>query len=439
MADEFIAGAAEGASDTSWSDSVGEAFTDTTSIDDSTDTAEESDVVEEPEVEPEPEIEAEEESPVEAAPAEENEDYAIREKNGKKELVFKESRGRMIYDTYKTAQAVEQVFGEPLTPELAQERQAAFIDREAMIADFFTQGKEQNVLGFLADLAENGKESGEIGHDPMVNLAAKFPAFLKSNPEAYNALQRPVLEATFGGLKALAREAKAKGDDGLLLSLPWVEKALFGQYTPTEQVLAAPSEIDAREKALNEREQRLQDQDNQVRVRDYNTWSTGARAEIDSKRVSAITAVLEPVAKAYEAFPHEWQALQDSLHNELKSALRKDAEWQSTLRRAEIRAQNAVSPSIRDGVKADLARRAEAKAKYLLDPVRNTKVKDIIASRATQVKAQSDAKHKRLETGAARREPGSTGSPAPQRVSTGLPNGATGKNAWKAAVASAFE
>jgi hypothetical protein len=87
---------------------------------------------------------------------------------------------------------------------------------------------------------------------------------------------------------------------------------------------------------------------------------------------------------------------------------------------------------VRDAVKTELEKAYRAKAQWFFNPASNPRVKTILSERANAMKERSAANHQRQQVAAARREPGSQGTPVPQRVSD-KPNG-FGKAAWAAEI-----
>jgi hypothetical protein len=362
-------------------------------------------------------------------------DYVERERYGKKEWVFKASRGETIYNAYKVAQQAEGVIGEPLTTEAVQARQDAYIDQQSMINDFLSgdPSYEGRVLEFFAGIADQAKQNGEVGHDPMVNLASRMPEFFRKNEQAYKALAVPVLRHQIDALKQVARErvASNKDDNALALSLQWIEKALFGEHTPLEKMLAAPDQVDARLKQLEEREARLNQVESGRRQQEWQSFVKQTNEDVRSTITAAIEGALKDIAPSYEKFPEDYAAVKRSLHQDFVEQMKGNAAWQAQLSAISRRAQNATSPSAREQAKKDLISKYKANAESWADPARNSTVKNLLSRRAAQIKQESDAKHKRLATAAAKREPGSTGTPVKQSAKS-LPNGLQSSADWAA-------
>lgn len=366
--------------------------------------------------------------PEEPKTAEGEPDIKLKVKNGKEYFDVPRSRWEgSIYPGYKAAQEAESVIGEPLTREAIETRQNAYVDQQSIVADFLSgdASAEANVLSYFAQIADAARKNGEVAHDPLANLAARIPDFFAKNQQAYSALATPVLKNELAHLKQVARDrVKAnKDDDGLALSIEHIERALFNQYEPREKFLQTPDPVDARLREIEERERRLNEIETNSRKQQWTEFSKQTNTEIRDTVTSAVDAALKDVAAAYEQFPEDFSAVKRMLREEFNERTKKDAAWQANIQSLVRKAQNSATPSAREAVKKDLLARFKAKAEYLLDPVRNESVRGILQKRAASMKAASDAKHKRLATAAAQREPGAPGTAVPQNAKQIKPNG----------------
>ena len=385
-------------------------------------------VEEEPESEPEPA--ATEEQPVEAKPEGEELPEGVRvvEKDGKREYRLKESRYKTVYDGYKNAQAAEEVFGEMLTPEVAKARQEAFVAQEAMISDFMSG--DPRFIRQLAQWSRFAQENGEVSSNPLRQLATAIPGILNEigDRETLDALAAPMVRESLDFLYNVALERK---DDNLLAAIQHVDNARFGSYKKREQ-LAPVDPLTKREQELNAREAKLKERDRNEAQASFGKWQETTSAAIRSAVDQELSTVLEPIKAAYAKFPTDFQAVQDLLHKEFQQKLKGDEAWQARLKRDSNRAANASNPEVRNAVKSDLEAAFRAKAKWFFNPSSNPRVKQILSERASAMKDRSAANHQRQQTAAARREPGSVGTPVPQRVSE-KSNG-FGAEGWASAI-----
>lgn len=385
---------------------------------------------------PEPEAEKPEE-PVKDPNAEElPEGVQVREgRNGKREWVWPEARGKAIYAAYKNAQAAEAVLGEELTPEAIEARHNAFLDQEAMISDYLSgePGAEGRFLKQLAGWAKAAQDNGEVQHNPLRSIANKLPQFLidSGDLESYEALAVPVFRYQ---LDELYKEASAPGNEDLFISLQRVDNRLFGQYKKREELTATADPLAKREADIKAREDKIRQADQQRQKGEYAAWQDTATTKVrDAIAAGIVDRLGAEVIKSYEKFPTELQGIKDLLKNEFHAAMKKDVAWQQYLSNQTRKAANATSPSVRDAITADLETRAKAKAIYWADPQRNPRVREILSQRAASIKASSDARHTRHAVGAARREPGAVGIPVRNTVRE-KPNGGNTKDDWAAAL-----
>lgn len=359
----------------------------------------------------------------------------VRDRNGKKEWVWPEARARQIYSAYKTAQAVEGILGEELTTEAIEARHNAYLDQEAMIADYLSgePGAEGRFLKQLAGWAKSAQDNGDVQHNPLQSIAHQLPQFLidAGDIATFESLAAPVFRYQ---IDQLYKEIRTSGDQNLYHSLTRVDERLFGVHQKWEELTAAVDPLAKREAAITERENKIKQADQQRQKAEYGTWQDKAGQTLrDAVAAGIVDRLGAEVIKSYEKFPTELQGVKDLLKNEFHAAMKKDVAWQQYLSNQTRKAANATSPAVRDAITADLETRAKAKAIYWADPQRNPRVREVLSQRAASIKAQSDARHNRHAIGAARREPGAVGTPVRQTLRD-KPNGGTTKDEWEAAL-----
>jgi hypothetical protein len=384
-----------------------------------------------------------------AAPAGDEElpeGVAVRDRNGKQEFVLNPNRYRLFHGAYSTLRDVENIFGEEVTPEVAQLRQEAYISHDRMVGDFLSGDPqmEERFLSHLLKWSKEARNTGDVEHNPLQTLAAKLPEFLAQagESEALQALTAPLIRHTFDRLYPLAYQKQQAGNENLRKALQWIDNELTGSYRSIEQMAAMLPEAESqRAQNLDTREARINQREEQHRSTEFENWRQATSASIVAQMQTAVKDTLKPVEAAYKNFPREYEGLVQILDNQLKDALKRDPAWMQLIERSTARARKA-SAAVRSAVAEDLLARYQAKAKFVLDPARNTQVKEILAQRAGAIKAQSDAQHERLRAGATRREPGAVGSPVPQTIrdQKTVPNGKSlsGRQAWEAAVDAAL-
>ncbi len=352
------------------------------------------------------------------------EGVTVRDKNGKKEWVFPEARGRNIYGGYKSAQAVEQIFGEVLTPEAAQQRQDAYVAQEMMIGDYMSG--DPRFLTQLAQWSQLAQENGEVERSPLRQLVSSLPQMLieMGDRETIDAMAKPLLRHQLDELYEVAVQTN---DRNLLLSLQHIDNRKF-QTFKKEAELLNPDPLAKREQDVKTREEKLAERDRREAQVSYGKWQEEAVAAVKGAVNDELGKALQPIEASYAKFPTEFAAVKDMLHREFRQRLQSDPAFQATLKREDHRAANAKSPAIREAVKAEMEKQYRAKAQWFFDPTKNPRVKQVFSERANAMKERSAATHQRQQVAASRRDPGSAGSPVPQRVSD-QPNG-HGANAW---------
>lgn len=358
----------------------------------------------------------------------------VVDKNGVKEFRLREGRYRAFHESYKTAQAVEEILGEPLTPEAIEARHSAFVAQEAMIADFMSgdPGSESRFLENLAKWSQSARESGEVEHSPLRNIANRLPEFLlrSGDTEGFEAMAAPVFRAQ---LDQLYQEAAAPGNEDLFASLQHLDKRLFGSFKKRAEI-TAPDPLLKRKAELDAQEARIKHVDAQRSQRELAAWQAKTGEQIRSTVDEAIAEHLGPaVLKSYDKFPTELTAVKNLLRSEFQASLKNDSAWQQYLATIERRAANAKNPEVREAITAEARSKYKAKAAWWANPARNPKVKEILSQRAASIKATSDANHQRHATSAARREPGTAGAPPRQTVRE-TPNGRSSHDDWAAAI-----
>jgi hypothetical protein len=287
----------------------------------------------------------------------------------------------------------------------------------------------------LAQWSKYAQENGEVGHSPLRNIVTKLPGLLNEigDRETLDALAAPLVRDSLDFLYGVALERK---DDNLLAAIQHVDNARFGSYKKREQ-LAPIDPISKKEQDLTERERKLAERDQREAKMALDRWQDDTANAISGAVEQELGTVLDPIKAAYEKFPTDFQAVKDLLHKEFKQKLKSDPAWQARLTRDTQRAANAKSHAIRDAVKTELEAAYRAKAKWFFNPTSNPRVKQVLSERAAALKERSTANHQRQQVAASRREPGSGGTPVPQRVSDAS-NGA-GATAWADAIEKALQ
>jgi hypothetical protein len=365
------------------------------------------------------------------------EDVRVRERNGRKEFVLKESRYQTVYGGYQTAKAAESVFGEPLTEDLARSLQADRVAQIQMATDFLSPDPADHgrFLQNFAQMAEEARKSGYIAHDPFETLAQQFVPFLEQhNPAALKNIEAPITERFFSSMRAKAAQQLAGGKKDLMVALQWLEREHYNRYTSEAELAkmsATPDPLEARERSITEREQAITQQQSQAQQQRYVQWQNDTAAGGRAAIANAVDEVISPIAEQWAKFPNGLKGIKQQLHQLVVDAIKQDPAWVSERKADFKRALYAQSEQARAQIRGEIERRYGAKARIALDVSRNPRVKEILAEAAQREQARNAQTHARAAEAAKRREPGSLGAPAPTKVSPPKPNGMTATQEWK--------
>jgi hypothetical protein len=368
---------------------------------------------EEPAQEPEAEPEA---PPVEeeAPPAEPSPDgVKTYERNGKQFVSATKERWNHIYPMYQVAKESAKVLGEPLTIEALQEREGAYQAQILMREDLISGDPEQQanfIAKFLVHESKQAVQNGEVGADPLLSFASTLPEVLQAaHPQAFEALTEKSLRA---GLDALYEQAAASGDENLMRSVQWIDKARFNTFRKADEVKAT---VSARSTAPRESEevvrlrQQIAERDQQDAATSYQSWTGDTNQAIHSAVDALVSEKLKEsgAEEQFKQFPETLKDLRESLHRVVGEGLRENAHWKRN-RDIELRqAQRAVSPQRRDAIRQTLITRATNAARLSLDG----RMASVLEEFGKKVATSSAARHARLQGGAQQRAPGSAATP----------------------------
>ncbi len=337
------------------------------------------------------------------------------ERDGKKFVSAPETRWNNIYGKYQVAQAVEKTIGEPLTLEAIQERQVAYDVQVAMRDDFISADPEQQarfIANFMLYESKEALKRGEVGADPMLTMAATLPDVLKAaHPDAYTALADRSLRSSLDALYEMAAE---RGDENLLKSVQWIDKAKFNTFRKADEVRATVSARKTGAPAENEEVARLRAELAEREQRDaaasFQSWTGDTNKAIGSEIDQTITSMLKDsgAEAKFKQFPETLKAIREALHRAVGEGLEADSHWKRN-RDIELRqAQRAVSPEARDAIRQKIVTRAKNAALRAIEG----RMAEVIEEHSKKVLTGSAARHARLQGGAQHRAPGSAAAPA---------------------------
>jgi len=380
-----------------------------------------------------------------AKPSDVPEDVVVRDRAGKKEWVFEEARGRRVYAGYKNSQAVEEIIQEPITPEAIEARQHALQDLEWMRLDFISGNPKQqaNVFTHFLRKASEAVEAGEISGDPVLAAADTFMDVLaQRHPVAFQKItgrltpsEDDVHRRTLKGLYAKAL-ASGEGGENLRRSVEWVANEIFKDFKWLADPDKAADPVAAREAEINAREQQLADRDKAEFASQLQTWQRATSGIVKQSVEGAIDAALTTeVKQAYEQFPERLKNLQIRFQQEIKDAISSDAAWRQKNQQLYTQASMTPSERVRQEIQEQVAKRYTAKAAAVLDRIKNK----ILAEDAQLLKADSAARHKRLQEAQQRKAPSSLGTAPKPAIPASIPkDGPLTREDWESATERMF-
>lgn len=377
------------------------------------------------------------EEPVEAAPAEEAEpaadpdipeDVTITDrKTGGKMWSYPEEKARRIFAESKQFQQVAEIFGEDVTPEAVELRQNAYDWQQTQRLDLLSQNPREQSRAFanIFDDVARALNNGEIAHDPTPQMAKVFAQTLQRyNPDAF---QEMAGEAINQKLEDLYAEAHEAGNTKLLRAVQNLDYRLNNTYRKDDELAASvKTDIDRREQAIADREERIAQADRQQSVRAYEAWRTDTvKLNADAVKSVISTTIPQAVKDAYKGDPAKLARIERLLDIEVRESIRSDPKWKPTLENLYRRAQSG-SEAIREQARKEINQRHSARARQVMQ----TKGASILSEELQAAKTANTATHKRHEAGTARKAPGA-GIPARRELPSSVEATGANSNNWR--------
>lgn len=370
----------------------------------------------------------------------------IKERDGKQFYELPANRYKTVYGMYKAAREVESVLGQPLTKELAQNLRADSVEYQELLSNFITP--ETGPAAVAEQFRKFGSEAKQqLGYDPSVALGEKLVEHvLNSDPAAAERIRTPIIRKTLDDIlakgKLAARQSDGK-DKNLIHAVWYIEQALYGKMTP-EDAIRVPDEVDARVQRAEQAEQELRQERSRIAEEQFNGWYQGAKAEVGKALDGAVNKALEPYVALGAKLTGDPKKVFDAKLNELRSKLRtdivsqigKDAAWVK-LRSIDVN-RARTSPQERKAIAQQIVTQYQNRAQFLLDPERNTSVRDALAEAAKGQKQANAQKHRQLEQSAQRREPGAIGNQAKRTIAPPKTAGRSAREQYAAAIDAAL-
>ena len=390
------------------------------------------DAGEESDAEPQP---TEEAAPAPDAATDTPEGATLRERNGKKEYVFPEERGKTVYAGYKLAQEAESVLGEPLTVQALQERQDAHGWLQSQKLDFVsTDPSEQaNVFHNMFREAATAMSRGEIGHDPLETVGEAFLTTLQATaPEHYERTERFMIRGVLDKLYQQAAETK---NEKLLRTTQNLDHIYNGQYVRDEELAKrVPDSITRREQDIARRERDIQQHQERQAQQRLSSWHKDTNSQIETAVANAISQQIpDAIQQAFSKLPAGAQKIENVkqlLYLEVKNALAGDQKWRDQKDNLFKQARMAPSEQMRRSIAQQIVQRYEQRARQVL----TAKAKQILDAETLSLKTANAATHQR-QSQAAQQKGAIGGSQPPARK---IPSAAIETGDWSDYVDSAI-
>lgn len=359
---------------------------------------------------------AKEEKPADQQAADDQMEGAqLRERNGKREYVFTEERGKTVYAGYKMAREAENVLGEPLSVEALQQRQNAHEWMQGQKIDLVSPdpAAQSNIFRNLFREAAGALAAGEIGHDPLETVGEAFLDTLRETaPEHYERAASYVMASEIERLYEKGLEAKNAGNDKLLRAIQNLDYHLTGKYIKDDDLAKrVPDAITRREQDLAAREQRIQQSQAQHKQAQWRNWEASTSSSIgENVRTVIDSQIPETVKTAFANLPNGSQRIeniQNLLDLEIRKSIKADPKWKQQTANLYKQAELAPTEQRREQVKQEIVQRYAQRARQVMA----AKAAQILSAETLSLAKTNAATHNRQK--AAAEQKGITGSGKP--------------------------
>jgi hypothetical protein len=324
------------------------------------------------------------------------------DKNGKKEWVYTEARGKAIYAQKQKYEALQKIVdGDDVTPEQFERALKSQQDMDFMLLDFQSgdPAKQAQVFNHFIKLSKTDQESGSLATNPLPTAARTFLDLVsQEDPETATAISNDVLQEV---LKTLYAKGKREGDKNLFNAAGHIDNVVFKKHEkfddfepPAEEKPAATK--DSAEPAVSAGALRKLSED--------------TKADIGQRIGGAIDKALKKYSKSYEKFPERLNNIKARLGKEIKSAIKQDGAFRQANEPIVTRATRASSERVRDELRKELAERYESKAVKVIGSV----LSKIVSEDAKHLEETTNAQKRRVKKAQSKRRTPSGTPPKPK-------------------------
>lgn len=353
--------------------------------------------------------EVEDEPIVEAATTEDNLPEGVRkgqDRSGKQGLFVTPERWKAIYDGgYKTLKSLEGIAGEPVTPELFDVYNRAYVGQEKLFGDLLS-GDPNAVGSVLSHFLQEGAramKAGEVGTDPIVPMAQQFYSTIQEqHPDAYAALR---IKAGTDLVAEMYTEAAQSGNRNLWLATGHIAKTLGLPFKKSDEMESFASVQTDPVRTLQQEnlqlKAKLEGRNTNSQAAQLDTWhATTKQATLSAILNEAVTPALSDLQAAWGKISGGKEAFKDlvldRLHSQVLATMKADTRFEGRMKLLRENAARATSAQRRAEIGEQLKQLHVHRAKLAAD-IHLPAIKSFAAN---AFKERSAANHQRRANGA---------------------------------------
>lgn len=341
---------------------------------------------------------------------------AATDRNGKPEMRLTPQRYEKFHGAHKTVRELESIAGEPVTPELFDTYNRAYMGQEKLYGDLLS-GDPKAVSSVLSHFLQEGARAlndGEVGADPIVPLAQTFYSQIQaSHPEAYAALR---IKAGTDLVQEMYAEAAQSGNKNLWLATGHIAKTLGLPFKKSDEMEGfARVQTDPVRTLQQENQQlraKLDGRNTNNQAAQLDTWHTANKqGTLDAILNEAITPALSDIQAAWAKIPGGKEAykdlVQDRLHSQVLKTMSQDTRFEGRMKMLRESAARATSAQRRNEIGEQLKLAHIHRANLAVESLKP----EVVKFAANAFKERNAATHQRRANAANHRAPGGSGTP----------------------------
>lgn len=338
------------------------------------------------------------------------------DRNGKPEMRLTPQRYEKFHGAHKTVREFENIAGEPVTPELFDTYNRAYMGQEKLYGDLLS-GDPRAVGSVLSHFLQEGARAlndGEVGTDPIVPLAQTFYSQIQSShPEAYAALRH---KAGADLVEEMYTESAQTGNKNLWLATGHIAKTLGLPFKKSDEMEGfARVQTDPMRTLQQENQQlkaKLEGRNTNNQAAQLDTWhATNKQGTLSAILDKAVTPALTDIQAAWAKIPGGKEAfkdlVQDRLHSQVLKTMNQDTRFEGRMKLLRESAARATSAQRRDEIGEQLKQAHINRANLAVESLKP----EVVKFAANAFKERNAATHQRRASSANHRAPGGSGTP----------------------------